>query len=62
LKSTKSKISPFFEGTKMTAEEREWIAHEEGFDEGYEAGVVDFEEVERRKAELRAKGMSVIGD
>lgn len=47
---------------KETPEEREWAAHEKGWDEGYEAGVVDFEEVERRKAEFRAKGIPVIGD
>lgn len=46
--------------TKLTQEEREWMAHEEGWNEGYEAGVVDFEEVERRKAQFRAKGIPVI--
>jgi hypothetical protein len=46
---------------KLTPEEREWIAHEEGWNEGYESGVVDFEEVEKRKAQFRAKGIPVIG-
>jgi len=47
---------------KQTAEEKEWEAYENGYDEGYEAGVVDFEEVARRKAQLRAKGIPVMGD
>lgn len=47
---------------KQTAEEREWEAHEEGYEEGYEAGVVDFAEVARRKAQLRAKGIPVMRD
>lgn len=47
---------------KQTSEEKEWEAHEQGFDEGYDAGADDFEEVARRKAKLRAKGIPVIGD
>lgn len=43
-------------------EQREWEAHEAGWREGYEDGVMDFVEVERRKALLRAKGIPVIGD
>lgn len=47
---------------KKTKEEKEWEAYEKGWDEGYEAGVVDFEEVEKRKIELRKKGFTIIGD
>jgi hypothetical protein len=47
---------------KMTAEEQSWIAYEEGYEEGYEAGVDDWEEVARRKAQLRAKGIPITGD
>jgi len=45
---------------KKTAEEKEWEAHERGWDEGYEAGVCDFSEVERRKELLRKKGIPVM--
>lgn len=47
---------------KQTSEEKSWSDYEKGYDEGYNAGVVDFAEVEKRKAELRAKGLKVIGD
>jgi len=44
----------------INTEEQEWEAHERGWDEGYEAGVVDFEEVEKRKQLLRKKGLPVM--
>lgn len=47
---------------KLTQEEKEWIAHEEGWDEGYNAGIVDFEAVEREKEKLRKKGFTIVGD
>lgn len=43
-------------------ENREWEAHEEGFDEGYSAGIVDFEAVEKEKQKLRDKGIPVYDD
>jgi hypothetical protein len=45
---------------KQTQEEREWQAHEEGFDEGYQSGIVDFEAVKAEIKKLRDKGLSVI--
>jgi hypothetical protein len=65
LNRTKTKtIPPSLKKKKVkeTAEEREWKAHEDGHKEGYESGVMDWEEVERRKAIVRAKGIPVIGD
>jgi hypothetical protein len=47
---------------KQTHEEKEWEAHEQGFSEGFDAGADDFEEVARRKAKLRAKGIPVMHD
>jgi hypothetical protein len=47
------------ERPERTQEEKEWFAHEEGYVEGFEDGVNDFEEVERRKAQLRRKGIPV---
>jgi hypothetical protein len=47
---------------KLSQEEREWVAFEEGYSLGYESGVLDFEESNRRKEILRRKGISVIGD
>lgn len=47
---------------KLTPEEKEWEAYEKGWDEGYNAGIVDFEAVEREKAKLRKKGVPVIGE
>jgi hypothetical protein len=43
-------------------EEDSWEAHEEGNTEGYEEGVSDFGEMERRKDILRKKGLLVVGD
>jgi hypothetical protein len=58
------KLHLFLEGKKIkqTSEEKEWEAHEAGFSEGYDAGADDFEEVARRKAKLRAKGIPVMHD
>lgn len=51
-----------FKKKKQTAEEREWKAYEEGWKEGYDDGIVDFEAVEREKEKLRKKGLKIIGD
>lgn len=47
---------------KQMSEEKEWDVYESGYNEGYEDGVVDFAEVARRKAKLRAKGIPVFHD
>jgi len=47
---------------KKTKEEREWETYEMAWLEGYEDGVNDFAEVERRKEVLRKKGLPVLGD
>jgi hypothetical protein len=44
------------------AEEDSWLDHEEGNIEGYEEGVNDFGESERRKDILKKKGFLVVGD
>jgi hypothetical protein len=48
--------------SKETAEEREWTAYEEGYEEGWLAGIVDFEAVENEKQKLRKRGIPIIGD
>lgn len=47
---------------KLTAEEREWEAHEKGWHEGYNSGIVDFVAVEREKEKLRKRGLTIVGD
>lgn len=45
---------------ERAAEVREWLAFEAGWAEGWEEGVCDFAESERRRAALRARGLPVI--
>lgn len=47
---------------KLTPEEKEWVAHEEGYEEGYNSGITDFAAVEREKEKLRKKGLTIVGD
>jgi len=44
----------------ISDEEREWIAHEEGYVEGYRDGTHDFVAVARIVAEMRRRGLPVI--
>lgn len=44
------------------AEEKSWADIEKTWAEGFESGVNDFEEMERRKDILRKKGFLVVGD
>lgn len=62
LSQENAKLKKKIEKLEREQENKEWEAHEDGHKEGYESGVVDFAEVERRKQKLRAKGIPVIGD
>lgn len=44
----------------MSEEEREWMAYEAGWEEGYIDGVNDFGASNREKEKLRAKGVTTI--
>lgn len=46
----------------LTPEEKEWIAFEEGWTGGYNAGIVDFKAVKREKEKLRKQGHAIVGD
>lgn len=39
----------------MSEEEREWMAYEEGWDEGYQDGILDFTASDRERQKIGAK-------
>lgn len=49
-----------WEDENITVEEKEWIAYEEGWKEGYQDGILNFEATEKEKEKLRGKGLKVV--